>query len=110
MKRSTLNFKYSKETEELAKLAKALSHPARIIILKHLSKLDVCYTGDLVDVLPLAQATVSQHIKELKNAGLIDGEINPPKVKYCINQEKWEEAKKIFETFFKEDFKNFSCC
>ncbi|NOQ91373.1 MAG: helix-turn-helix domain-containing protein, partial [Flavobacteriaceae bacterium] len=77
MKRTTSDFQYSEETEELAKLAKALSHPARIIILKHLSQLDSCYTGDLVDVLPLAQATVSQHIKELKNIGLIDGEVNP---------------------------------
>lgn len=110
MKRSTLDFQYSEETEELARLAKAISHPARIIILKHLSKLDSCFTGDLVDVLPLAQATVSQHIKELKNAGLIDGEINPPKVKYCINQEKWEEAKKMFDTIFNQDFKKFKCC
>ena len=110
MKRSTLDFQYSEETEELARLAKAISHPARIIILKHLSKLDSCFTGDLVDVLPLAQATVSQHIKELKNAGLIDGEVNPPKVKYCINQEKWEGAKKMFDTIFNQDFKKFKCC
>ena len=110
MKRTTSDFQYSEETEELAKLAKALSHPARIIILKHLSQLDSCYTGDLVDVLPLAQATVSQHIKELKNIGLIDGEVNPPKVKYCINQKKWKKAQKLFDTIFVQDFKNFKCC
>ena len=110
MKRSTIDFQYSQETEELAKIAKALSHPARIIILKHLAKLDSCYTGDLVDVLPLAQATVSQHIKELKNIGLIDGVVDPPKVKYCINKEKWKKSQKLFETIFKQDFKNFKCC
>jgi len=110
MKRTTSDFQYSEETEELAKLAKALSHPARIIILKHLSQLDSCYTGDLVDVLPLAQATVSQHIKELKNIGLIDGEVNLPKVKYCINQKKWKKAQKLFDTIFEQDFNKFKCC
>ncbi len=110
MKRTAKEFDYSKDTEELAALAKALSHPARIIILKHLSQLDSCYTGDLVDVLPLAQATVSQHIKELKNIGLIDGEVNPPKVKYCINQKKWNKAQKLFDTIFEQDFKKFKCC
>jgi DNA-binding transcriptional ArsR family regulator len=110
MKRTKIDFQYSNETEELAKLAKALSHPARIIILKHLSQLNSCYTGDLVEILPLAQATVSQHIKELKNIELIDGKVNPPKVKYCINQKKWEEAKKLFDTIFEQDFNKFKCC
>ncbi|MEN8126109.1 MAG: metalloregulator ArsR/SmtB family transcription factor [Bacteroidota bacterium] len=110
MKRTILDFQYSEDTDELAKLAKALSHPARIIILKHLSQLNSCYTGDLVDILPLAQATVSQHIKELKNAGLIDGVVNPPKVKYCINQKKWKQAQKLFNTIFEQDFKKFKCC
>ncbi len=110
MKRTTSDFQYSEETEELAKLAKALSHPARIIILKHLSKQNVCYTGDLLEILPLAQATVSQHIKALKDVGLITGEVNPPKVKYCINQKKWEEAKKLFEIIFAQNFKKFKCC
>lgn len=110
MKRTTQSFDYSADTEHLATLAKAIAHPARIIILKHLSREDACYTGDLLEILPLAQATVSQHIKALKDAGLIKGEVNPPKVKYCIDQKKWEEAKQLFETLFKEDFKKFKCC
>ena len=61
-------------------------------------------------MLPLAQSTISQHLKELKEAGLIKGEINPPKIKYCIHVENWEKAKALFSTLFKEDFKNFSCC
>ena len=69
----------------LAKFAKALGHPARIIILKHLSNQSCCFTGDLLEVLPLAQSTISQHLKELKEAGLIIGEVDPPKVKYCIH-------------------------
>jgi len=110
MKRTAETFEYSSDTEALATLAKAIAHPARIIILKYLSKQKVCHTGDLVDVLPLAQATVSQHIKALKEAGLIQGEVNPPKIKYCINQEKWEEAQNLFATIFEQDFKKFKCC
>jgi DNA-binding transcriptional ArsR family regulator len=58
----------------------------------------------------MAQSTISQHLKELKEAGLIQGEVNPPKIKYCINAENWIKAKKLFETLFKEDFSNISCC
>jgi len=101
---------YSDQAKELARYAKALGHPVRLIILKHLSNQSCCYTGDLVDVLPLAQSTISQHLKELKDAGLIDGEVNPPKVKYCINQENWNKAKIMFSTLFKEDFKTIKCC
>jgi predicted transcriptional regulator len=110
MKRSAKNIDYSVETEELAKYSKALGHPARIIILKHLSNQSCCFTGDLLEVLPLAQSTVSQHLKELKDAGLIEGEVNPPKVKYCINQKNWDKAQKLFETIFKEDFRKIKCC
>ena len=110
VKRTGLDFKYSNETEELARFAKALGHPARIIILKHLSNQSCCYTGELLDVLPLAQSTISQHLKELKDAGLIDGEVSPPKIKYCIHQENWEKASKLFETLFKEDFNKIKCC
>lgn len=85
----------------LARYAKALSHPARVSILRFLASQPCCYCGDVVEKLPIAQSTVSQHLKELKNAGLIQGEINPPKVKYCINQENFEEAKKMFEELFK---------
>ncbi|NNK76383.1 MAG: winged helix-turn-helix transcriptional regulator [Maribacter sp.] len=86
--------------EELARFAKALAHPTRLEILRLLSTQSCCFTGDLVEVLPIAQSTISQHLKELKNADLIQGEINPPKIKYCINQEKWRKAKLLFAAFF----------
>jgi len=101
---------YSQETESLARFAKALGHPVRLIILKYLSNQSCCYTGELVDVLPLAQSTISQHLRELKDAGLIDGEVKPPKVRYCINQKNWKKAKTLFSSLFQEDFKDFSCC
>lgn len=80
----------------VARFAKALSHPARVAILRLLSCQQACYCGDLVSELPIAQATVSQHLKELKDAGLIQGEITPPKVRYCINRENYELAKSLF--------------
>ncbi len=86
--------------EDMAKFAKALAHPTRLEILRLLSTQSCCFTGDLVDLLPIAQSTVSQHLKELKNAGLIQGEINPPKIKYCINEENWVKAKLLFIDFF----------
>lgn len=86
--------------EEMARFAKALAHPTRLEILRLLSTQSCCFTGDLVEVLPIAQSTVSQHLKELKNAGLIQGEINPPKIRYCINQENWRKAKLLFAAFF----------
>lgn len=110
MKRSTQEFEYTDDTLMIAKFAKALGHPARIIILKHLSNQSCCFTGDLLEVLPLAQSTISQHLKELKEAGLIIGEVNPPKVKYCINETNWQLAREQFQTLFKEDFSKISCC
>ena len=98
-----------KELAQMARFAKALGHPIRLIILQHLEKQSCCYTGDFVEILPIAQSTVSQHIKELKDAGLIQGEINPPKVKYCINQDNWDKAKALFCDFFDTDFTNSSC-
>ena len=100
MKRNIEPIAYKENTEALAKFAKALAHPTRIAILKHLENQSCCFTGDLVDVFPLAQSTISQHLKELKNAGLIQGELKPPKIKYCINQENWQKAKAIFQNFF----------
>ena len=87
MKRTLENIDYQKDTQALARFAKALGHPTRIAILKHLENQSCCFTGDLVEVFPLAQSTISQHLKELKNAGLIQGALKPPKIKYCINQE-----------------------
>jgi len=100
MNRTLKNIIYSKDIEEIARFAKALGHPTRITILKHLENQSCCFTGDLVDVLPLAQSTISQHLKELKNAGLIQGELKPPKIKYCIHQENWKKAKQLFEVLF----------
>ena len=100
MNKSLEHIEYTKDTEALAKFAKALAHPTRIAILKHLEHQSCCFTGDLVEVFPLAQSTISQHLKELKNAGLIQGELKLPKIKYCINQQNWNKAKTLFQQFF----------
>ncbi len=102
MKRMVKNINYKEDTKELAMFAKALAHPTRIAILNHLENQSCCFTGDLVDVFPLAQSTISQHLKELKNAGLIQGELKPPKIKYCINKKNWTKAKELFIDFFKK--------
>jgi len=86
----------------LANVAKALSHPARIKILKILTEMDSCMVGNIVDKLPLAQATVSQHLKELKKAGLIQGEIEGPKVCYCVNNQTLQKAKKELDKLFSQ--------
>ena len=109
MQRSKSNIEYQLETEELARFAKALGHPTRIKIIKYLSEQSFCHTGDLMDYLPLAQSTISQHLKELKDAGLITGEINPPKVKYCIDHENWQKAKVLFCDFFDINLEGSSC-
>ena len=101
MKRSNQHIEYLAETQDLARFAKALAHPTRIKILNYLENQSCCFTGDLVEVIPLAQSTISQHLKELKDAGLIQGEVNPPKIKYCIHQENWARAKQLFSDFFK---------
>ncbi len=85
------------EQKKLARYAKAMGHPVRMYVLGLLSKQACCYSGDLTEVLPIAKSTLSQHLKELKAAGLIQGEIEAPKIKYCINHEKWEEAKQLFK-------------
>ena len=96
------------DSQQLARFAKALAHPIRIQILSHLTAANFCYTGDLVDIFPLAQSTVSQHLKELKNAGLIQGKVCPPKVRYCINEENWKIAKELFADFFEENLPDHS--
>jgi DNA-binding transcriptional ArsR family regulator len=110
MKRSTHDIFYSETTEQTAQFAKALSHPVRLAILKYINNKSCCYNGDLMEIIPLAQSTISQHLKELKSAGLIIGEIEAPKVRYCIDKENWRKAKKMFEMVFKKDFTNISCC
>jgi ArsR family transcriptional regulator len=104
------NKDYTVDNEKLARFAKALGHPARITILNYLASLDSCYFGDIHNELPIAKATVSQHLKELKEAGLIQGEIETPKVKYCINQESWEKAQAYFDAFFALKKEKVSCC
>ena len=84
----------------LSRFAKALGHPVRVYVVQLLSKQSCCYSGDLSEVLPIAKSTLSQHLKELKNAGLIQGEIEPPKIKYCLNHENWQMAKKMFKNLF----------
>lgn len=91
-----MNNSYSKQEQQLAQFTKAMGHPARIAILKFLASQNCCFFGDIHEVLPISKATVSQHLTTLKNAGLIQGEIFPPKVKYCINRENWELAKELF--------------
>ncbi len=86
--------------KQMARFAKALGHPVRLQILQYLATENICYTGDLVELLPLAQSTVSQHLKELKDAGLIQGKICLPKVRYCINKENWQKARQLFDDFF----------
>lgn len=109
MKRTNQEIEYLKETEDLAKFAKALGHPTRIKILNYLESQSCCFTGDLLNVIPLAQSTISQHLKELKNAGLIQGEVTPPKIKYCINQENWLKAKNLFNDLFNNDTTVVKC-
>ena len=87
--------KYSEEQERMARFAKAMGHPARMAILQFLARQESCFFGDIHEELPIAKATVSQHLKELKDAGLIQGEIEAPKVKYCINRENWEIARRM---------------
>ena len=96
--------------KQLARFAKAMGHPTRIKILKFLASLDSCYFGDIHNELDIAKATVSQHLKELKAAGLIQGEIEAPKVRYCINRENWAKARESFADFFCEYRKKGSCC
>jgi predicted transcriptional regulator len=97
---------FTENQEKLARYGKALSHPVRVFILDYLaSNLNkCCYSGDMAEELPIARSTLSEHLKELKKAGLIQGEINPPYIKYCINRENWLEAKNIMDQFF--DLKN----
>jgi ArsR family transcriptional regulator, arsenate/arsenite/antimonite-responsive transcriptional repressor len=102
---------YTINQEQIARFAKALGHPARIAILNFLAKRDTCYFGDIHEELPISKATVSQHLKELKDAGLIQGEIETPKVKYCINKENWMIARQMFDKFFGDCVcKKNTCC
>lgn len=100
---------FTDKQNRIADLAKAFAHPARVAILQLLISRKACVCGDLVDELALAQATVSQHLKELKRIGIIQGDINPPRVCYCINPRVWQEAREAFGELL-ESFVDVSCC
>lgn len=94
---------FSEDVIQMSLLAKAMSHPVRVFILKKLTIMGTCcYSGNLVEELPIGRSSLSQHLKELKMAGLIQGETEPPFIKYCINRERWQEAQILFGHLFKD--------
>ncbi|MFC0345380.1 ArsR/SmtB family transcription factor [Epilithonimonas hispanica] len=100
---------FSDEQNNLASLFKVLAHPARIAILQHIINQKACICNDLVDELGLAQATISQHLKELKNIGIIQGTIDGKSVCYCIEDKKWKEVQALLNQFFEQDVKVGQC-
>ncbi len=88
---------FTTEQNKIARIAKALGHPVRVFVIDFLSKQSCCYSGDLTDILSIAKSTLSQHLKELKDAGLIQGEIETPKIRYCLHKENWEIAQNLFK-------------
>lgn len=103
---------FTKAQNELANIAKVLGHPARIAIIQHLIKVNACICGDLVEEIGLAQPTISQHLKELKNIGIIQGNIEGTSICYCINKTNWKQFQAMFDTFFNTlpSDKNNQCC
>ena len=101
---------FTEEQNRLAIMLKALAHPARIAILQYLIKSNACVCGSIVEELGLAQATISQHLKELKNAGLIQGTIEGVSVCYCIDPKVWKQYKEAFDSFFVAYKNKDSCC
>ena len=101
---------YSVEQNELATVAKSFSHPARVAIIQHLLKTDSCINSHLVDEIGLAQATISQHLKELKSIGIIQGTIEGVSMSYCINPQRWSEIQSLFSHLFSQFSANPSSC
>jgi ArsR family transcriptional regulator, arsenate/arsenite/antimonite-responsive transcriptional repressor len=101
---------FTVEQNDLANIARVLGHPARIAILQHLLKVKACVCGSIVDKIPLAQPTVSQHLKELRNAGIIKGNIEGNAICYCINEVTWERNKKLLLQLFDSYIPNDKCC
>lgn len=108
--RATKSEEFTVKDNKIAKYAKALSNPARVAILQLLIKKQACLCGDIVDELPLSQSTVSQHLKELKEVGLIKGDIDGVKVCYCIDEKEWENAKSYLSEFFAAFTNKGKCC
>lgn len=104
----TKSFHFNEEQNKLASYAKAFAHPARIAIMEQIIKNKTCIVGTLTDVLPLSQSTISQHLKELKNIGILKGEIDGPSICYCINEENWLVARNMLMKLFSDIDKN--CC
>jgi len=100
---------FKKRQNRIALLAKAFDHPARVAILEYLLNNRTCITNDLVNELPLSQSTISQHLKELKQIGIIKGEIEGPKLNYCIDEQVWEESRDMFINFFAKYIPK-NCC
>jgi DNA-binding transcriptional ArsR family regulator len=107
---ATKSLEFTLKENKLAKYAKALGHPARVAILKLLASKQTCICGDIVDELPLSQSTVSQHLKELKDAGLIKGEIEGAKVCYCIDAKEWKAAQNRINQLFDAYKGSDGCC
>jgi len=107
---TTKTEEFTIKDNKIAKYAKALAHPARIAILQLLIKKQACICGDIVNDLPLSQSTVSQHLKELKEAGLIKGDTEGAKVCYCIDEKEWETAKNYLTSFFDAYTNKNKCC
>lgn len=101
---------FKKRQNKVANLAKAFDHPARVAIIEYLLSNQTCICNDLVNELPLSQSTITQHLKELKRIGIIKGEVEGPKVNYCIDEQVWEEAKDIFVNLFTRYVKKNDCC
>ena len=101
---------FSKEQNEIAAIAKALGHPARIAILQFIINSKSCICGDLVNETGLAQATISQHLRELKQQGLIKGNIEGTSVCYCINKDNWKKVKDLLQSFFDSEPEDANCC
>jgi predicted transcriptional regulator len=100
---------FNDRQNRIARLAKAFAHPARVAIIEYLVKTRACICGDLVGELPLAQSTISQHLKELKSIGIIQGDIEGPRINYCINEKTWAETKELLGQIM-DSYRNRDCC
>lgn len=101
---------FTDDQNEIALFAKVFGHPARVAILQHLFRIDACVCGDLVNEIGLAQPTISQHLKELKQLGLIKGSVEGTSVCYCINADNWSKMKKVMLEFLNQDVTKSNCC